>query len=134
MTGQLPVRSKKKARRMEDRAVFLLFHQGSVALRRRPKQGLLAGLWEYPCVLDTETAAFLASLSLPSAPVFSGVGRHIFTHVEWHMNAYVLHVASPSLPDGWVWADATALADIFAIPSAFSAFQDIVSTNLHLDS
>jgi len=44
----LPVKTKKKARRVEERTVWLIFHEGRVALRRRPAKGLLAGLWEYP--------------------------------------------------------------------------------------
>ncbi len=47
-TGQLPVKAAKKARRVEERTVYLIFHQNRVALRRRPGRGLLAGLWEYP--------------------------------------------------------------------------------------
>ena len=47
-TGQLPVKAAKKARRVEERTVFLIFHENRVALRRRPGRGLLAGLWEYP--------------------------------------------------------------------------------------
>ena len=42
----LPVKTKKKARRVEERTVWLIFHEGRVALRRRPAKGLLAGLWE----------------------------------------------------------------------------------------
>ncbi len=47
-TGELPYKPPKKARRVEERVVFLLFHEGKVALRQRPKGGLLGGLWEYP--------------------------------------------------------------------------------------
>ena len=45
-TGELPVKAAKKARRVEARTVWLIFHRGAVALRRRPDRGLLAGLWE----------------------------------------------------------------------------------------
>ncbi len=44
----LPVKAPKKARRVEERTVFLLLREGRVALRRRPDTGLLAGLWEFP--------------------------------------------------------------------------------------
>ena len=47
-TAELPVKAAKKARRVEERTVFLIFYQKKVALRRRPAKGLLAGLWEYP--------------------------------------------------------------------------------------
>lgn len=46
----LPVKAPKKARRVEEKTVFLLLRQGKIALRRRPEDGLLAGLWEFPNV------------------------------------------------------------------------------------
>ena len=46
--AEIPVKTPKKARRVEERTVYLLFYRGRVALRRRPERGLLAGLWEYP--------------------------------------------------------------------------------------
>ena len=38
-TGELPVKAAKKARRVEERTVYLLFHGDRVALRRRPERG-----------------------------------------------------------------------------------------------
>ena len=44
----LPVRAAKKARRIEERTVLLVRCGEEVGIRRRPKTGLLAGLWELP--------------------------------------------------------------------------------------
>ena len=44
----LPVKKAKKERRVEEKTVFLLLKEGKIALRKRPKTGLLAGLWEFP--------------------------------------------------------------------------------------
>ncbi len=126
----LPVRSRKKPRRIEERAVFLLFHEGRVALRERPSKGLLAGLWEYPCVLQSEADSLLAALHLPALPEAIGTARHIFTHIEWHMQAYCFHLSAPDLPSAWLWADQRELRERFAIPHAFSAFAPIVETEL----
>ncbi len=46
--------------------------------------------------------------------------RHIFTHVEWHMTGYVLHVQGRG-PEDFVWARGEALASL-AVPSAFARF------------
>ncbi len=124
LTAALPVRSRKKARRMEERAVLFLFHHGRVALRRRPDRGLLAGLWEFPCEASVEDGAPFAPLGF-SGLTLAGAGRHIFTHVEWHMTAYVLEGGSDELPQGWVWADRASLGRDYAIPSAFSSFASI---------
>ncbi len=44
----LPVRTPKKKRRVEARTVLVLRCGNLTALRRRPEEGLLAGLWELP--------------------------------------------------------------------------------------
>lgn len=121
LTGRLPVKAPKKPRRVEERQVYLLFHRGRVALRQRPKKGLLAGLWEFPNVLEGEPLP----LEVPQ-PEFAGAGRHIFTHIEWRMTAYAAVLPGPQLPPGWVWADRAALARHYPIPNAFQAFFEIV--------
>lgn len=86
-TGELPVKAAKKARKVEVRTVYLLFCQGRVALRRRGPRGLLAGLWEYPNELADGTD-WPASWGLDTVPLERlGAGKHIFTHIEWHMTA-----------------------------------------------
>lgn len=127
---QLPVRTAKKPRRIEERTVYFLFYEGKVALRRRPDKGLLAGLWEYPNCLSEEPDPLKAWGIQGGEPVFAGVGVHIFTHVEWRMRAERLTLTAPDLPPTWVWADRHALADHYPIPGAFSAFQDVVEDGL----
>jgi len=46
--ARLPIRAPKKARREVRVLVLLLRKDGKLALRKRPRQGLLAGLWEFP--------------------------------------------------------------------------------------
>ena len=125
-TGTLPVKPGKKPRRIEMRKVYFFTNRGRIALRQRPEKGLLAGLWEYPNALeeagDPLPAWGLAGLE----PVFAGTGKHIFTHVEWHMTALRCALPEDALPAGWVWADKTARQSRYAIPSAFASFQDLV--------
>ena len=103
-TGELPVKAAKKARKVEVRTVYLLFCQGRVALRRRGPRGLLAGLWEYPNELADGTD-WPASWGLDTVPLERlGAGKHIFTHIEWHMTAMGGELGSADLPEGWVWA------------------------------
>ena len=127
---ELPVKAAKKARRVEARTVYLFFHKAGVALRRRPRRGLLAGLWEYPNELSEETG--WPERWGCSAPELrrAGTGRHIFTHLEWQMTALSAELDSPALPEGWVWADRQALRDIYALPNAFRPFEQIVLDRL----
>ena len=128
-TRELPVRPAKKPRRVEERVVFLLFHEGKVALRRRPAKGLLAGLWEYPNELAPAEEA-RTRWGLPGEGTFVGTGKHIFTHVEWRLTARRWDLSAPALPEGWVWADRRALERDYPIPSAFASVQQAVEEGL----
>ena len=125
LTGVLPVRPAKKPRRVEERRVYLLFHGGGVALRKRPAKGLLAGLWEFPNAPEGEAPP----LELPPL-AFVGAARHIFTHIEWRMTGWAGELPDDTLPAGWVWADREALRRTYSVPSAFSAFLPAVLERL----
>lgn len=129
-TGELPVKAAKKARRVEERTIYLLFYENQVALRQRPGRGLLAGLWEYPNVLAQEPDPMPVWGLTPQTLEQVGRGKHIFSHIEWHMTALAGTLDSPQLPEGWVWADRSALRDIYAVPNAFQSFSQIVADRL----
>lgn len=122
-TQQLPVKTPKKGRRVEERLVYLLFCGDKIALRQRPKKGLLAGLWEYPNGLVEEKVC-------PQFAVKMGTGKHIFTHIEWHMTALVGEILEEELPRGWVLADRQELAGRYAIPNAFDSFRTLITARL----
>ncbi len=123
-TGELPVKTPKKERRVEERTVYLIFREGKVALRRRPPKGLLAGLWEYPNTLAGEALpAAMADLD------FAANGKHIFTHIEWRMTAYTA-LGPRELPEGWVWASRAELHADYAVPNAFGCFTHLVEERL----
>ena len=128
--GELPVKAPKKARRIEERRVYLIFSDDGVALRRRPGKGLLAGLWEYPNELAGEETIPSALGLSPADLELVGTGRHIFTHIEWHMTAYTARAEGLDLPQDWVWADREALAREYAVPNAFQAFSEYVKGKL----
>lgn len=45
---RIPLKPKKKARRIEDKTILLIEYQDKIAIHQREKKGLLAGLWELP--------------------------------------------------------------------------------------
>ncbi len=123
-TGELPVKAPKKPRRVEERTVYLIFHAGRVALRRREERGLLAGLWEYPNELSPWPCPVAGEAE------FAADGKHVFTHIEWRMAAYTVAAAGETLPPGWVWAGAEELRERYSVPSAFAPFAHIVAERL----
>ena len=124
-TGELPVKAAKKERRVEERTVFLIFYGDKVALRRRAKKGLLAGLWEYPNELAPAPCPVEAEY-LEDGPAV----KHIFTHIEWRMRSVIVGAKTETLPEGWVWADRAELEQEYAVPNAFCAFQSAVEGRL----
>ena len=123
---ELPVKTKPKPRKKQARTLFLLFSQeGRVALRRRPEQGLLAGLWELPgtegALSREEAVAWLAAQGVPVGELSPGPeAKHVFSHVEWHMGSWVAQNVE-EVP-GFVWVTREELRREYALPSAFKAF------------
>jgi len=123
--ARLPVRSGKRARRIEPRTVFSLRCGDRIALRKRADTGLLAGFWELPNVQGTLTETEAARRAgqwgvAPLALLRSVEKTHIFTHVEWHMTCYYLtcRVEAPCFR----WADAALLDASLPLPTAFRIF------------
>ena len=122
---QLPAKSPKKARRIEEKTVFIILRENCVALCKRADSGLLAGLWEFPNTegkLDeSQVYAYLEGLGLRVIDWKKQLtAKHIFTHVEWHMTGYVVQVQGDCAEE-IVWADSETFHS-YAIPSAFSKF------------
>ena len=121
----LPVRDKKKARRVEEKTVFVLKCAGKIAIQKRADRGLLAGLWQLPNTENTLSAAeaMQAAAAWGAAPVNPEkrvCKQHIFTHVQWNMTCY--YIQCRNCCDGFVWADPAELRGKYSLPTAFRMF------------
>lgn len=85
---EIPVKPPKKERRVEERTVFVIRHQDSIALHRRASKGLLAGLWELPNIKGHLTPDEVSLLFPKRQMELLPDAKHIFSHVEWRMHAY----------------------------------------------
>lgn len=130
---ELPVKTKPKPRKVQDRTVFLLFSkEGRLALARRPEKGLLAGLWELPAAesaLDRKGAlSWLESLGGEGELSPGPKAKHIFSHVEWHMTSWVV-TGVGELPE-FAWAAGEELRQAYPLPAAFKAFLPVIQERL----
>ena len=121
----LPVKSPRKEKRKEEKTVFVLFCQDSVALRKRESTGLLAGLWEFPNVPGKLEAADalgqLESWGLQPTGLEKIIHRkHIFTHILWEMEGVYAQVDRKS--PQFVWMTRSELETNAALPTAFRQF------------
>ena len=130
--GELPVRLPKTKRRVEKRTVLVIRQGDRVALRRRPAEGLLGGLYEFPClpewVEEADVRTYLDSLGMKIERITPlGEAKHLFSHIEWKMQGYLVTACrigegNTAVPD-WVWASESELEVTYAVPSAYAAYR-----------
>ncbi|HWS29685.1 MAG TPA: A/G-specific adenine glycosylase [Clostridia bacterium] len=123
--SKLPVRAPKKARRKEERTIFLLRFNALTAVKKRPEKGLLAGLFELPNILsklDAQSALDLAaSWGVSPVSLLSTLEReHVFTHIVWHMTCHTIECANAD--ERFLWASGEELLKSYALPTAFRMF------------
>ncbi|MEA4925878.1 MAG: A/G-specific adenine glycosylase [Syntrophomonadaceae bacterium] len=127
IADRLPVKSSPKPRAVQQKTVLVLISQGKTLLRQRPTAGLLAGLWEFPTLdgwlSEENVALWLNEWGIcPLSVTRVEESRHVFTHVEWQMQGYLVYAAdAPAVPDG-LWVDESAVHAEYAVPSAFKSF------------
>lgn len=120
-----PVKLPKREKRVEEKTVFILSCDGRYALEKRPADGLLAGLWQFPNVeIKLETAQALAAVErfgLRPREILRQVERkHIFTHIRWEMRGIYIEVSETA--GSYVWLTAEEINASAALPTAFRQF------------
>lgn len=119
-TQLFPVKAEKKARVQEFLNVFFCVEGDKIAITKRPSKGLLSGLWELPNA-SRELAAPIALqvwgiLDAELQPMRTQ--KHIFTHVEWHMDCYFVQVLRKHDSE-LLWRTQAEIESDYALPSAF---------------
>ena len=129
--ARLPQKAPKKARKKCELTLCLAQDAaGRWLLQKRGEQGVLAGLWQPPVLaeeaLDEKKALATAQKLLPAAVLLKEKplkAKHIFTHLEWHMTAYVMAVPCTPPPEGCVWASPAQLEQEYTLPGAFKTLR-----------
>lgn len=130
MENQLPVKTKAKDRRIEKRTVFILKDADTIAIRKRPAKGLLAGLYELPNVEGNLTRKQVIEYcnSIGLYPIHIEKierAKHIFSHVEWHMTGYVIKVdeLEKNCNQEMLFVKQNEIEKVYSIPSAFEKYR-----------
>jgi A/G-specific adenine glycosylase len=104
--SELPVKSKKNSQRnVELAAVIVRDESGKVLIHKRPENGLLANLWEFPNVEIHQTLImdrakisdlFQESFDL-NIKLEKGIGQieHIFSHLIWNIQVFIGTLSLP---------------------------------------
>lgn len=121
----IPYKAPKKPRKIEEKTILLICTDNQVVIHKRPDRGLLASLYEFPnhdgflseqAVLDLLHEDGVKHCTLENL----GSAKHIFSHVEWHMNGYLIH--TDHIPESYLTVDFEELKSRYAIPNAFQAY------------
>lgn len=127
--AEIPVKSKGKARKIEDRTVLVFKDGKKLAIRKRPGKGLLAGLYEFPnekghLTLD-EVSAYSKKIGLMPVRIKElGQAKHIFSHIEWHMTGYevIVDELEQTNERGFLFILPEEIEQEYPIPSAFEYY------------
>lgn len=128
LTARIPKKEKKKKRRVDKMTVFVLVCGNLVLLRKRRGEGLLKGMWEFPNSMghltQEKAESWAESLGLEKfSAVPIGKAKHLFTHVEWDMEGYLIEVDQPLAIAQSQWVTLEDLQHRFALPSAFKYYK-----------
>jgi len=152
---ELPVKKKAKARKVEEKTVFIIKDGEKLALHKRPSKGLLAGLYELP-----NTNGYLSEIEVIEYIKANGYeplrvqpvceAKHIFSHVEWHMKGYVVFLQAKGYTDAgdvrpmvfeengkkenWIFVDVEETKESYAIPSAFARYTEYLNLVIGKDA
>jgi len=105
----LPVKPKKKARKVEIKQIYVLTDGKKIHMNKRSDTGLLANMYEFDETIPDPDAI--------EKKIDLGEYTHIFSHVEWHMSAQLFYVR-----EGKNFYDIDTIENELAVPSAFLPF------------
>lgn len=133
----LPVKAKAKERRIEKKTVFIFQDGEHVAIQKRPAKGLLAGLYELPNVEGhlTEEEVLIYSKHIGLSPLRIQRledGKHIFSHVEWHMIGYRIRVdeLEKASAEEMLFIHPEEIQAEYPIPAAFETYANQINVKL----
>lgn len=137
---ELPVKKKAKERRLEEKTVIILRDGERVAIRKRPKKGLLAGLYELPNLQghlsQKEVLTWTKEYQLIPLYIERIIdSKHIFSHVEWRMTAYVVRVAELDISKqkDLLFIETMDIEKNYPVPAAFHAYTKYMNMHLGAD-
>lgn len=129
LVDDLPVKSAKSKRKVEEKTVLLIECNGEYLIRKRENKGLLANLWELPNIEGHIQNDRLNQMFPEEKICIESLGnaKHIFSHIEWKMIGYFIKINQHSklpmeLQQGGIWVKIQDIKEIYAIPNAFTAF------------
>lgn len=132
-----PHKTKKKPRVIEEYTIVILQDAEKTAIRKRPMDGLLAGLYEFPwlegkCGPDEVLTRVKEWGYAPIHIEKLSEAKHIFSHKEWQMIGYAVRVdeLAENKPRDFVFARGKEAEEKYPMPAAFLAYTRYLNIRL----
>lgn len=130
LTGEIPVKGEKKARKIEEKTVCLICRNDRYAIRKRGDKGLLASLYELPNTegyLEGRELLLAFGLDEKTSHIEERLpdAKHIFSHVEWHMRGWRIKTEG-KMPEEFIFAGKEELDKEYPLPNAFGKYRKLI--------
>jgi len=119
---EIPVRQRKKPVPLVEEVGILLNRKGRFLVRRRPLEGLLGGLWEFPTTRvaaeegpEAAAARLLAELGFRADPLPAGTVRQTYSHFRLALGLYLgelTEISRTRTTDEETWLSPAELVDL----------------------
>lgn len=131
-TQQYPLKAAKKPRAIEKKTILVIQYGHKIALRRRPSEGLLAGMYEFPTMeghrKEKQVLEYLRQSGVSPLRIRRlEPAKHIFTHKEWHMTGYLIRVDDLEGMGEYEFVEVGEMKERYPIPSAYAAYMRMIS-------
>ena len=136
-----PQKAATKAKKREAHTILLLKLGNRIALHKRPNQGLLAGLWEFPNLTgqvgQSKVNEYLKQHHLTATRMEElPPAKHVFSHVTWQLTGWKIQLAASALlvtetKDAFTWATPEEITSQFSIPTAFAHYISYINNEFY---
>ncbi len=128
LQNEIPLRKSNIEKRKIRRYHFLCFYQNEIMVNKRPEQGLLANLWEFPGVeaenKKTARETFFQKYDIQlSGMKYLFNYQHIFSHRIWQIRVYRVDISNKV--ETAFFLSSNELLKL-ALPSAYKKMRDFV--------
>ncbi len=133
LTDSIPYKAPKKKRKVEKKTVLVIECGEEVVLNKRPSNGLLAGMYEFPNLEGHMSAIQVMKYMIDQSETSFHISLleravHVFSHIEWQMIGYrvKLYRKQSKQPMNFVKKD--ELETKYAIPTAFHIYKEALES------
>ncbi len=120
--SKIPVKNKKLERKVIEKTILIFVCDDKIAIEKNHNKTVLHNMWQFPNV-DIHLSYEEIIQKYDAIHCFELKKRkHIFSHLEWHMRAYVVEL-NELIPD-LKWKSELEINNEIALPNVYKRYYD----------